>query len=163
VRQGLPPPTRVVKWTIHPAQKPRVCRPLPSISMSSSFLFFLLRNNFNTLKLLLSPFSLTLTYTYWGKICQDRVNAGKWGCYSPFHEECPKHHGHKGDPGVTPGTCGPNGERAQVMLVWVRAPGVGNASHPRTLGVIKVRPWPMSSLWRSNFRILKNSPIRGVN
>ena len=47
---------------------------------------------------------------------------------------CLKHHGHKGDPGVTPGTCGAGGERAQVILVWVRAPGVGNASHPQRLG-----------------------------
>ena len=40
---------------------------------------------------------------------------------TPLYEECPKHHGHKGDPGVTPGTCGAIGERAQVILVWVRA------------------------------------------
>ena len=53
---------------------------------------------------------------------------------------CPKHHGHKGDPGVTPGTCGAGGEKAQVILVWVRAPGVGNASHPWRLGVMRVRP-----------------------
>jgi hypothetical protein len=24
---------------------------------------------------------------------------------APFHDECPKYHGHKGDPGVTPRTC----------------------------------------------------------
>ena len=52
----------------------------------------------------------------------------------------PKHHGHKGDPRVTPGTCGAGGERAQMILVWVRAPGIGNASHPRRLGVMRVRP-----------------------
>jgi hypothetical protein len=23
-------------------------------------------------------------------------------CRAPLHEECPQHHGHKGDPGVTP-------------------------------------------------------------
>ena len=44
-------------------------------------------------------------------------------CRAPLLEECPQHHGHKGDPGVTPGTCGSIGERAQVILVWVRAPG----------------------------------------
>ena len=27
-------------------------------------------------------------------------------CRAPLHEDCPKHHGHKGDPGVTLGTCG---------------------------------------------------------
>jgi hypothetical protein len=53
---------------------------------------------------------------------------------------CLKHHGHKGDPRVTPGTCGAGGEKAQVILVWVRAPGVGNASHPRGLGVMRIRP-----------------------
>ena len=44
-------------------------------------------------------------------------------CRAPLLEEGPQHHGHKGDPGVTPGTCGAIGERAQVILVWVRAPG----------------------------------------
>ena len=61
-------------------------------------------------------------------------------CRAPLLMGCPKHQGHKGDPGVTPGTCGAVGERAQVILVWVRAPGVGNASHPRRLGVMRVRP-----------------------
>jgi hypothetical protein len=51
-------------------------------------------------------------------------------CPAPFHEESSKHQGHKGDPGVMPGTCGTIGEKAQVILVWVKAPGVGNASHP---------------------------------
>ena len=45
-------------------------------------------------------------------------------CRTPLHEECPRHHGHKGDPGVTPRTCNAIGERA---------PGVGNAFHPRRL------------------------------
>ena len=44
-------------------------------------------------------------------------------CRTPLLEECLQYHGHKGDPGVTPGTCGAIGERAQVILVWVRAPG----------------------------------------
>ena len=44
-------------------------------------------------------------------------------CRTPLLEECSQHHGHKGDPGVTPGTCGAIGERAQVILVCVRAPG----------------------------------------
>ena len=46
-----------------------------------------------------------------------------WQCRAPLLEESPQHHGHKGDPGVTPGTCGAIGKRAQVILVWVRAPG----------------------------------------
>ena len=44
-------------------------------------------------------------------------------CRAPLFEECPQHHGHKRDPGVTPGTCGVIGERAQVILVWMRALG----------------------------------------
>ena len=42
-------------------------------------------------------------------------------------------------PGVTPRTCGAIGERAQVILVWVRALGVGNASHPQRLGGTRVK------------------------
>ena len=61
-------------------------------------------------------------------------------CRTPLHEKCPKHHGHKGVPGVTPKTCGVMGERAQVMLVWMRALDVGNVSYPRRLGVTRVRP-----------------------
>ena len=41
---------------------------------------------------------------------------------------------------MTPGTCGVVGERAQVILVWVIASGVGNASYLQRLGVMKVRP-----------------------
>jgi hypothetical protein len=61
-------------------------------------------------------------------------------CRAPLHKGCPKHQGHKRDPGVTLGTCGASGEKAQVILVWVRAPGVGNASHPRRLRVMRERP-----------------------
>ena len=42
------------------------------------------------------------------------------GCRTPLHEECLQHHGHKGDPRVTLGTCDAIGERAQVILVTVR-------------------------------------------
>ena len=45
-------------------------------------------------------------------------------CCVPLHEEFMQHHGHKGDSGVTPGTCGAIGERDQVILMWVKAPGV---------------------------------------
>ena len=61
-------------------------------------------------------------------------------CGTPFHEECPKHHEHKEDPGVTPGTCGAVGERTQVILVWVRTRGIGNASHPWRLGGTRIKP-----------------------
>ena len=84
-------------------------------------------------------------------------------CRAPLHEECPKHHGHKGDPGVTPGTCGAVGERGQVVLLWVRAAGVGNASHPQRLCGTRVRPSTMSSLWCVTSRMLKNTSIGGVS
>ena len=75
----------------------------------------------------------------------------------------PKIPWHKGDPIVTPETCGAVGERAQVILVWVRASGVGNASHAQRLGIMKVRPQAMRSLWLADSRILKNTLIRGVS
>jgi hypothetical protein len=40
---------------------------------------------------------------------------------------------------MKPGTYGADGEKAQVILVWVRAPGVVNASYPRGLGVMRVK------------------------
>jgi hypothetical protein len=59
---------------------------------------------------------------------------------APLHEECLQHHGHKGDPGATHGTCGAKGERAQVILVWVRTPGVENAFLPWRLRVMRIMP-----------------------
>ena len=66
-------------------------------------------------------------------------------------------------PGVTLGTCGAIGERAQLILVWVRAPGCGNASHPQELGVTRIRPRALDGSWRSNSRMLKNTLIGGVS
>ena len=68
------------------------------------------------------------------------INGLKIYCRTPLHEDCLKHHGYKGDPGVIPRTCSAVGARAQVILVWVRALGVGNASHPQRLGGMRVRP-----------------------
>lgn len=39
------------------------------------------------------------------------------GVLRPLHEDCPQHHGHKGDTGVTPDTYGAIGEKAQVIVV----------------------------------------------
>ena len=58
-------------------------------------------------------------------------------CHIPLNEECPKHHGHKWDLGMTSGTCGNVGEKTQLMLVWMNASGAGIASHPQRLGVTK--------------------------
>ena len=48
-------------------------------------------------------------------------------CRAPLLEECPQHHGHKGDPGVRPGTCGAIGERAPGR--WERLPPTETRSH----------------------------------
>ena len=40
----------------------------------------------------------------------------KRGC-APLYQECPKHHTHKENPGVTPWICGAIGERGQVIIV----------------------------------------------
>lgn len=58
-------------------------------------------------------------------------------------------------PRVTPGTSCTAGERAQMILVWVRAPSIEIASHPYRLRVKWVRPWAWSSLWCPNSIILK--------
>ena len=71
--------------------------------------------------------------------------------------------GHKGDSGVTSGTCGAIGERAQVILVWVRAPGHGNASHPHELRVTRVTPKALDDSWRPDSRMPKNTLIIGVS
>lgn len=70
-------------------------------------------------------------------------------CRAPMHEECPHHHGHKGGPRSDIGISGIISERAQVILVWMRVPGVGNIYHPRKLGGMRVRPSSMSSLWHA--------------
>ena len=83
-------------------------------------------------------------------------------CRAPMHEECPHHHGHKG---------GPRSDTRDLWCHWWEGPSdasvgegpsVDNASHPQRLGVTRVRPWALSSLWRLDSRMLKNSPIRGV-
>jgi hypothetical protein len=61
-------------------------------------------------------------------------------CRAPLQKACLKHHKHNEDLRVTPGTCGADGEKAQMIIVWVRASGVGNTSHARGLGVTKARP-----------------------
>jgi hypothetical protein len=39
---------------------------------------------------------------------------------------------------MTPMTSDVDGEKAQTILVWVMAHGIGNASHPQGLRVMKV-------------------------
>ena len=79
-----------------------------------------------------------------------------------LYEQCSQYHRHKGDPIVTPETCGAIGKRAQMILVWVRALGIENASHSQRLGVTRVRSRAMNSLWHPNFIMLKDFSIGGV-
>ena len=64
---------------------------------------------------------------------------------------------------MTSGTCGAIGERAQVILVWMRAPGRGNASHPQRLGVTRVKPRALDGSWHPDIRMLKNTSIGVVS
>jgi hypothetical protein len=64
---------------------------------------------------------------------------------------------------VTPEICGAGGEKAQMILVWVRVPGIGNASHPRGLEVKREMPWAMGSSWRENSKMLNNTSFGGVS
>ena len=84
-------------------------------------------------------------------------------CCTPLLEECMQHHGHKEDLGVTPGTCGAIGERVQKILVWVKALGHGNASHPYELGVTRVRPIALDNSWHPYCRMCKNTSMGGVS
>ena len=52
----------------------------------------------------------------------------------------PQHHGHKGDPRVTPKVCGAIDDRAQVIVMWMKSQGIENTSYPQKLGVMRVRP-----------------------
>jgi hypothetical protein len=49
------------------------------------------------------------------------LNVATQKCCAPLLDKCPQHHGHKGDPVITPGTCGAVSEKAQVILVWMKA------------------------------------------
>ena len=84
-------------------------------------------------------------------------------CRTTLLEECPQDHGHRGNPRITPRTCGTIGERAQVILVWVRALRHGNASHLQGLGVTRVRLRALDDSWRPDIRMFKNTSIRGVS
>ena len=78
-------------------------------------------------------------------------------CHTHLYKECPQYHGPKEDSGVTSQTCDEILERAQMVLVQVRAPGVENTSHPRRLGVARVRPRALGSLWHPDSRILRSN------
>ena len=43
----------------------------------------------------------------------------------------------------------------------VRVPGIGNAFYPQRLRITRVRPWAMRRLWCVNYRMFKNTLIRG--
>ena len=63
---------------------------------------------------------------------------------------------------MMPGTCGAIGKRAQLILVKVRARGVGTASHPRRSGVTRVKPRALDGSRRCDSRMPKNTSIKVV-
>ena len=69
--------------------------------------------------------------------------------------------GTRGTPKWHPGLVAPLVIGPKVILVWVRTLDVGNASHPRRLGVMKIRPLALRSLWCGDSKVLKNTSIGG--
>ena len=63
---------------------------------------------------------------------------------------------------MTPKTYEAIGERAKVILMWVRALGHGNASYPQGLGFTTVRSKALDGSWCCNSRMPKNTSIGGV-
>ena len=49
-----------------------------------------------------------------------------------------------------------------MILVWMRALGIGNATDPRRLGVMRVRPRALDGSWHCDSRMPKNISIGGV-
>ena len=60
---------------------------------------------------------------------------------------------------MTPGTCGAIGERAQVILVWVKVPGRWECLSPTGTR----SPRALDGSWRLDSRMLKNTLIGGVS
>ena len=50
-----------------------------------------------------------------------------------------------------------------MIIVWVRAQGRGNASHPQELGDTRIRPKALDGSWRPDSRMLKSTSIRCVS
>ena len=50
-----------------------------------------------------------------------------------------------------------------MILIWMRAPRVGNIFYSHGLGVTRETPCAMCSLWRSDSRMLKNTSSGGVS
>ena len=65
---------------------------------------------------------------------------------------------------MTPETCGVMGKRAQVLLVWVKAPSdlQSFVFHSRKHRVTGIWPQAMHSLWHTNYRMFMNTSIGGV-
>ena len=94
------------------------------------------------------------------EILQGHIVCVYLGYHAPFHKECPKYHGHKRDPGMTPGTCGANGKNAQMIIVWKWTLGIGNTSLAQELGVMRVKPWAMRRSSRVDSKMLKTPHLK---
>ena len=73
---------------------------------------------------------------------------------------------HKVNPGVTRGTCGAIGERAQVILLWVRGPGswecfLSTKTKSQKGKAMAHELCVAYGIWI--LRMLKNTSIKGVS
>ena len=83
-------------------------------------------------------------------------------CRAPLLEECLQHHRYKEDPRVMLGTCGAIGERAQVILMWMRALGRWERLSPTKTRNHEVRPKTLHGSWHCDSRMSRNTSIGGV-
>jgi hypothetical protein len=60
-------------------------------------------------------------------------------------------------------TCVAVGERNQMIIVWMRALGIGNTSHPQRQRVTKIRPSIMHNLLRETYEMVKITLMGGVS
>lgn len=99
-------------------------------------------------------------------LCNVKVGIRKHGIHAQLHIslwKVPETPWIQKDPRMIPIICGTIGEKAYVILVWLRALDIGNTSHPHKLGIMEVRPCVMNSLLRLDFRMLKNTSTRGLS
>ena len=66
--------------------------------------------------------------------------------------------------GVITRTCDAISMKAQMSLIWIKVLGVGNAFHLQKLRVTTLKPRAIKGRsWHPDFRMLKNTPIEGIN
>ena len=61
------------------------------------------------------------------------------------------------------GTSSAISERAQVILVWMKALGVEIVSYLQRVGITRVRASTVNSLWHPNPKMPMNTPMGGLS